>query len=645
MILRDYQQECKSSIFKEWEDHNSTLAVLFTAAGKTVIFASVIGDLVSAGKKVIVIAGRRELIKQAKAKIERVTGFKCGVEMGQEVWDSERIDLFDAKEGECKIIIATIQTLIAECDGRSRIHKFKPHEFGAVILDEAHNCVSDSYLNVINYFKQNPNQKILGVTATPDRMDEKALGQICETVAFEADILFGINNGWLVPIRQQQVRVKGLDFSAIRTVGDDLDKGELAQVLEEEENLHGMVHPMLEVIYGLPPKSLTDIPIEQWTSKLEGLKAKRTLIFTHSVRQAELTSQILNRHVSNLSRWIHGGTKEDYRIESLEMFHDGRLSVLANCSVLFEGYDNPEIEVVICAKPTKSRSRYVQIIGRGTRTLEGIVDGIPTPEERKTAIAQSSKPVITIVDFTGNCGRHKLISPLDILGGNYSERAIERAQKMADQLSDPEDTATLLARADGQLKHEDEELSKKVEEARRKNVKAKSEFVTRTINPFDILDIRPAQTRGWHEGKHLTEKQKAVLVRASIYDPGMEFAQQQQLVQEVCKRAQLHLATFKQIKLLKSQGQDARKWTMDQASKAIDQIAANGWKLPKNFKAPTGSANALPTTDLITPAQSGLLQRLGFKGDTSKMGRKQAGAIIGNLQSKAKTSQQEPLPF
>jgi superfamily II DNA or RNA helicase len=305
MTLRDYQSECKAKIKTAWQEFKSALAVLFTGAGKTIIFASVAADVVESGKRVMVIAGRRELIRQAKNKIERSTGIHCGVEMGvEEVAEHEQ--LFGEQP---QIIIATIQTLISDFGGRSRMSKFDPKDFGALILDEVHNCVSDSYLNAINYFKQNPLLKILGVTATPDRLDEKALGQVCETVAYEADILFGIENGWLVPIEQQQVRVKGLDFSEIKTVQGDLDSAELAAILEEEEKLHGMVHPALEVIFGLAPRTLTDIPIEQWTATLANCRPRRTLIFTHSVRQAELTAEILNRHVGGLCGWIHGGTR------------------------------------------------------------------------------------------------------------------------------------------------------------------------------------------------------------------------------------------------------------------------------------------------------------------------------------------------
>jgi superfamily II DNA or RNA helicase len=101
-----------------------------------------------------------------------------------------------------KIIVGTIQTQIAGRAGKRRMTKFNPDEFSLLIIDEAHHSAAKSYRRVIDYYRQNPNLKVLGVTATPDRMDEKALGQIFESVAYEYDILDSINDGWLVPISQ-----------------------------------------------------------------------------------------------------------------------------------------------------------------------------------------------------------------------------------------------------------------------------------------------------------------------------------------------------------------------------------------------------------------------------------------------------------
>ena len=95
--------------------------------------------------------------------------------------------------------------------------KFDPQRFGVLIIDEAHHATSPSYRRVIDYYRTNPALKVLGVTATPDRADEEALGQVFQSVAFDYEVLDAIHDGWLVPIEQQMVHVEGLDYSSIRT--------------------------------------------------------------------------------------------------------------------------------------------------------------------------------------------------------------------------------------------------------------------------------------------------------------------------------------------------------------------------------------------------------------------------------------------
>jgi superfamily II DNA or RNA helicase len=136
----------------------------------------------------MVLAHREELIFQAKDKIHTVTGLEVQVEMG--AYRSQH-GLF----GAAPVIVSTVQTHTAGNDGGGRMTKFEPEDFGLLIIDEAHHATAGSYKRCIEWYKRNPELKILGVTATPDRSDEQALGQIFDTVAYDYEVMDAIQGG------------------------------------------------------------------------------------------------------------------------------------------------------------------------------------------------------------------------------------------------------------------------------------------------------------------------------------------------------------------------------------------------------------------------------------------------------------------
>jgi superfamily II DNA or RNA helicase len=204
ITLRPYQEEALEGISTRFDEGNSTLLVMATGLGKTVVFSRVVSEFMNLGR-VMVLAHREELIAQAWRHLKRITGHEAETEMGE-----YRASTYGAFRS--KIIVGTIQTQIAGRGGKGRMSKFNPDEFSLLIIDEAHHSAAKSYRRVIDYYRQNPSLKVLGVTATPDRADEKALGAIFDSVAYEYDIRDGIDDGWLVPIQQQSVYVNGLDY-------------------------------------------------------------------------------------------------------------------------------------------------------------------------------------------------------------------------------------------------------------------------------------------------------------------------------------------------------------------------------------------------------------------------------------------------
>ena len=545
--LRPYQRTAVASAFTEWQDHDSTLIVMPTGTGKSVVFADIIQRIQP--KRALVLAHRAELISQAYRHVER-----CGLDV-----DVEMADLWagDNLWNNKPVVVSTVQTQISGNGGKGRMERFDPFDFGLIICDEAHHFTAQSFVRVLDYYRQNPDLKILGVTATPDRADEQALGQVFQSVAYDYEILDAIKDGWLVPIEQQMVTIDGLDFSEIRTTAGDLNGADLAAVMEAEKNLHGIVSASMGIIGN-----------------------RRTLVFAVTVRQAELYSEIFNRHKPGMADWVCGKTPKDQRHETFRKFGNGATQILVNVGVATEGYDNPAVEVIVQARPTKSRCLYAQMVGRSTRPLPGIVDPFESPEERRAAIAGSAKPSSLVIDFVGNAGRHKLITTADILGGKVSDEAIERAVAKAKAKGKAVNMA-------GELDHEEREIREEVEErrrrdaARRARIIGKAQFSTRTINPFDVFQMEPARVRGWDAGKALTEKQ-ANLLRKQGMDPSeMSYSQARQVLSELFRRWDGKLCTLKQANLLRKHGYETKELTMAAASELIDALARNNWRRPE----------------------------------------------------------------
>lgn len=545
MRLRPYQERGCEAVVREWVDRNSTLVVMPTGTGKTVLFADIIRRAQPA--RAMVIAHREELIFQAQSKIARVTGLDVQVEMAD-----YRVDL-SGLMGPPPVIVSTVQTHTAGGDGGGRMTKFDPMLFGLLIIDEAHHATAASYRRVIDYYRQNPALKVLGVTATPDRADEEALGQVYETVAFEYEILDAIQDGWLVPVEQQMVEVAGLDFSAVRTVDGDLNGADLASVMEYEKNLHGIADPTIQIVGD-----------------------RRALVFAASVAHAERLAEIFNRHREGCAGWVCGKTDKDERRKLLADYAAGKLQYVVNVGCLTEGFDDAGVEVVVMGRPTKSRSLYAQMVGRATRPAEAIAHTLNDEEHeeaRRAAIAASGKPTCLVIDFVGNSGRHKLCTTADILGGRVSEEALEMAVRRAREAGKPVDMARELSAAEMALRSRAE-----AEAARRAQVTARAEYSARRVDPFNVLDIQPRPERGWDRGRALSEKQRAMLSKQGIDPDSLPYHQARQVIDEIFRRWDNGLSTFRQSRVLKREGIRA-PLRREEASRMLDRIATvKGWR-------------------------------------------------------------------
>jgi len=548
--LRDYQLEACDAIEAAFHGGtNAALMVLATGLGKTIIMAEVTKRRAKHGRCMFA-AHRRELLDQAADKFRRVCSISPEVERG-ELWAQES-HLFR----KCPIVVTSVQTQISGRRGAKRMMRFDPREFGLLIVDEAHHAPAKSWKSMVEYYSRNPDICILGGTATPDRADQAALGQVFGAVPYTMDIEDGINAGWLVPITQQHVIVTGLDFSQIRTTAGDLNGGDLARELTYERPLHGMASSVIQVCGD-----------------------RRTLIFAASVAHANRTAEILNRHTPGSAFVIHGKTPDEDRAELMRRYRAGELQYMVNVGIATEGFDVPGIECVVMGRPTKSRSLYAQMLGRGTRPLDGIVDVPSDADGRMAAIQESAKKDLLVLDFVGNFGRHKLVCAADILGGKYPDETRELATQQSREDGEAIDIQKRLEAAERLRLKREIERREKAEAHRRRQIKAKSRYTVRTVDPFNYFNGTPARSSRTVADSPATDKQIQALMRFNVKIPAGLGKKQASAILAKCNRSRNEGPCSRaQANVLRKFGYDPSQINFGRAHEILSAIAQNGWR-------------------------------------------------------------------
>ena len=480
MILRPYQEDCIAAVRHQFCTAKSTLIEMATGLGKTVTFGFIAHEWPG---RVLVIAHRDELIRQAAEKIHEITGDTVAIEMGTDRADNE---LFGTK-----VTVASIQTLARE-KRRSRFH---PDHFSLIIVDEGHHATANTYREVMDYFGS---AKRLFVTATPKRADQVGLHSICETVAFQFGIEDAIDEGWLVPIKQKVVKVEGLDFTRARTVAEDFNAADLERILTEEKPLHAMVSSAYEII-----------------------GKRQALWFCASVLHAKKTAFVLERYCGEgRCAFLSGETPKEDRRKIIKLYKSGEIQHLLNCALFLEGFDAPTTSAVVMGRPTKSLGLYTQVLGRGTRTLPGIVDGVVSAESRREAIAMSDKPDMLVIDYVGNAGKHKIVQAADVLAGKYPPEVRDYAKQTMEEEGEEVELESALRRSDAELALL-EELQRQQEEAERlaakerKAITATVAYHASDVSPFENQYRGKAKQKSERHVEYATPKQAGYIVRLS----------------------------------------------------------------------------------------------------------------------------------
>ena len=322
--LRDHQQAALSNL-QTMRDQGESIAMLFhaTGTGKTV---TAVSDAKRLGERTLFLAHTKELITQAQDTFN-------------EIWDKADAGLYVAeqKDKDAYVVCSSIQSISRNLD------EFKPNDFGYVIIDECHHGAADTYRKVLSYFRP---EFTLGLTATPDRADGESILEDFKKVAHKLDLKEAVELGELVPIRCIRVKTN-VDLSTVRINGINYYSQDLESKLFVPER-----NKLLAETY------------------INYVKNKKTVVFCASVRHATEISELFKQQGIK-SEAVSGSLKSTERKRILDQFENGDTRVLCACDLLNEGWDSPKTEVLFMARPTLSKTLYVQQLGRGMRKAEG----------------------------------------------------------------------------------------------------------------------------------------------------------------------------------------------------------------------------------------------------------------------------------
>lgn len=540
---RPYQQKAAAAIHREWDAGNKkTLVVMPTGTGKTIVFASIVNDQVAKGEHVLILAHREEHLQQASDKLKMVTGLETALEKAQS----------SALDSDKMVVVASVQTLSKQ----NRLMKYPRDYFGTIIIDEAHHTAAKTYKGILEHFID---AKVLGVTATPDRSDMKSLSDIFDSLAFEYKLPDAIREGYLCKINTKTIPVE-VDISKVHINAGDFSAQDLGNVLD------------------LYLDTIADAIVRECQNR-------KTVIFTPLVRISKRLCNILNKR--NFKTAEVNGASAD-RKDVLKGFDNGEYKALTNAMLLTEGWDCPTVDCIICLRPTKSRSLYAQIVGRGTRLCEG-------------------KKNLLVLDFLWLTKKHSLCHPADI----FCEDP-EVAQKTTDMLADAALTGSNSQENFGSpelgLIEAIEEAQTELDEEKRKalcelekqdtiqrKLKAQRQKPRGLVDPLQYIFSIEAPELNDYQPMFESERQEPsddIIDSISCYGVKGDAIKSQGLAAAILKRLIARrasgMATPKQIRCLESFGfVHVGRWTLRYASSFLDIISSHDWKLPNGFDAST----------------------------------------------------------
>ena len=404
---REYQNECESTVLSEYDKGTRRMLIsLATGTGKTVIFSKLYEKLKSRlPGQMIVLAHTEELVDQNREKMQRINpDIKVDKEMAEHKADPSTAD----------VIMASVATLGRK--GTKRVDAYNWERVDKLVIDEAHHSPADSYKRVIDLVirPEWTHKLLLGVTATPQRSDGKALAEIYEKVAYVYSIRQAIEDGWLVDIRGYRVRTD-VDLSGVEKSKGDFVQEQLAAAVNTPERNRRIVRAWQQLG-----------------------KGRSTVAFCAGIEHAKALAEEFSKN--GILAYAVWGDDPD-RAEKLKMHREGNVTVLCNCGVLVEGYDDWRIGCIILARPTQSCVLFTQMVGRVTRLEEGCgnlkdpkyySDGFFVPCYKQDGI---------VIDVVDNSVKHTLVTLPTLMGltngldlkGKSLVGAIQKIEELQEQ--------------------------------------------------------------------------------------------------------------------------------------------------------------------------------------------------------------------
>ena len=322
--LRDYQQEATKNLQKMRED-GKTIALLYhsTGVGKTITAAT---DAKAVGGRTLFLVNALKLASQAQETFAKV-------------WPEATLGEYTGSQKDMTqtVIFATVQSISKD------LEKFSPTDFDYLIVDECHHAAANTYQKIFTYFHP---KFILGLTATQERSDGEDMLELFQNVAHKMDLKTAVERGVLVPIRCIRVKTN-IDLTDVRINGIKYNSQDLESKLFIPERNQLIVDTYLKYVNG-----------------------KKTVIFCASVDHAAEIAKLLRDNGVNAEA-VSGRDRVEIREKVLKDYETGSTDVLCACDLLNEGWDSPHTTVLFMARPTMSKTIYMQQLGRGTRRCPG----------------------------------------------------------------------------------------------------------------------------------------------------------------------------------------------------------------------------------------------------------------------------------
>lgn len=493
-------------------------------------------DRAKKSDKVVVASRASLLLAQEVTEQQREQFAEFGIEELGPLWKARAdayLKLLSRKKATPEQIRDQIfeltQSPEAHGDKWSRLHRFDPDLNWLLCFDEAHRHVrklrSIGYLT--EWFWKNPNTRQLGLTATPKRADGVSIGsEMFPAIAADYPLFHftkpcAVKDGYAVPYVQKYISVEGVDFKNLKRVAGDFDDAELERVLGEEGTLAKLCQPMLDMVGDR--RTLVFCPgiemaqnvarfinarCEAVCPECQSAKWYPTLLVGDGA-QCDCGAMISSEHVTKSgqqAKHINGTTRLSDRKEVYAAHQSGQFQFLVVVGLCREGYNDPDISCVTVLRPVSKAASALaeQMKGRGCRPAREIIlelCKIPTAEERRQLIAESSKPNCLIIDLVGITGLDDCASTALIYADGLPDGVVERAQEIAEESDEEvsiEDAIEQAAREDAEekerIKHEREEAERRAKEDFERRAKANADvtYSTHDIGHTSTVDPREA---------------------------------------------------------------------------------------------------------------------------------------------------------